>query len=339
MRKIKRLVAAAAVTVMAFSIAGCNMIEKTPEAIAKTVLAKVGNETITMADVNSELQADIDYLIETYGEDYESKIDDSMKTTLKSAREDVLGQLVEEKVILTKGAELGYIPSDEELAEDIAAEREKFVEAYGSEEKLAEALEYYGLTEEKFELFVTNIVKTAKVKEAVTADVTVTEEEAETYYNENIATYTTPAGANAKHILFDLEEEEAAKAAKEKIGSDKAIFDEVFAEYEANATSGTYPLSEDLGYVENEQSGFDTDFLEGFKVLKEGEISDLVKSQFGYHIIYVDGVQTEDVVTPFADVKETIMTSLETTNKNTKFTETLEQWKEDLKVKTYEDRL
>ena len=28
-----------------------------------------------MANVNSELQADIDYLIETYGEDYENTID------------------------------------------------------------------------------------------------------------------------------------------------------------------------------------------------------------------------------------------------------------------------
>ena len=52
---------AAAITTMAFSITGCKMIEKTPEAIQKTVLAKVGEEKITMADVNSEIQANIDY--------------------------------------------------------------------------------------------------------------------------------------------------------------------------------------------------------------------------------------------------------------------------------------
>ena len=74
MRKIKNIVIAAAITTMAFSITGCKMIEKTPEAIQKTVLAKVGGDKITMADVNSELQADIDYLTETYGEDYENNI-------------------------------------------------------------------------------------------------------------------------------------------------------------------------------------------------------------------------------------------------------------------------
>ena len=60
MRKIKNIVAIATVAVMAFSMAGCKMIEKTPAAIQKTVLAKVGNEKITMADVNSELKSDID---------------------------------------------------------------------------------------------------------------------------------------------------------------------------------------------------------------------------------------------------------------------------------------
>ena len=94
MRKIKNIVVAAAITTMAFSITGCKMIEKTPEAIQKTVLAKVGDEKITMADVNSELQADIDYLIETYGEDYENSIDDTLKEQLKTLRTQVLEQLV-----------------------------------------------------------------------------------------------------------------------------------------------------------------------------------------------------------------------------------------------------
>ncbi len=105
MRKIKNIVAIATVAVMAFSMAGCKMIEKTPEAIQKTVLAKVGSDKITMADVNSELQADIDYLIETYGEDYENNIDDTLKAKLKSARQSVLEQLVDNKVLITKGTE------------------------------------------------------------------------------------------------------------------------------------------------------------------------------------------------------------------------------------------
>ena len=258
MRKIKNIGASATVAVMAFSMAGCKMIEKTPEAIQKTVLAKVGGDKITMADVNSELQADIDYLIETYGEDYENNIDDTLKAKLKSARQSVLEQLVDNKVLITKGTELGYIPSDEELATEIETERQNFVKAYGGEDKLKEALEHYGMSDEKFNSFLENLVKVQKVTEAITKDVTVTDEDIETYYNENIEDYTKKAGANAKHILFKTEEE--AKAAKDKINSGEATFDDIYAEYEANATSRTFPLSEDLGYVENEQENFDTDF-------------------------------------------------------------------------------
>ena len=337
MRKIKNIVVAATITAMAFSITGCKMIQKTPEAIQKTVLAKVGNEKITMANVNSELQADIDYLIETYGENYENTIDNTLKEQLKTARTQVLEQLVNDKVLITKGTELGYIPSDEELATDIEQEKAKFTEAYGGEEGLKEALEYYGMSDEKFDSFIENLVKTDKVKEAMIKDVTVSDEEIEQYYNDNIDKYTVKAGANAKHILFETEEE--AQDAKNKIDSGETTFEDLYSQYEANKSSGTKPLSEDLGYVENEQEGYDTDFLAGFKTLKEGEVSAPVKSSFGYHIIKVEGVQTEDKVTPLDDVKDSIKSTLLSEKQEEVYNSTLEEWKKDLNVKLYEDRL
>ena len=337
MRKIKNIVVVAAITAMAFSITGCKMVEKTPEAIQKTVLAKVGDEKVTMADVNSELQANIDYLVETYGEDYENTIDDSLKEQLKTARTQVLEQLVNDKVLITKGTELGYIPSDNELATAIEEEKAKFTEAYGGEEGLKEALEYYGMTDEKFNSFIENMVKTDKVKEAITKDVTVSDEEVQQYYNDNIDKYTTKPGANAKHILFETEEE--AQAAKNKIDSGEATFEDLYSQYEANKAAGTKPLSEDLGYVSNEQEGFDTDFLAGFKTLKDGEVSAPVKSSYGYHIIKVEGIQTEEKVTPLDDVKESIKSTLLSQKQQELYNSTLEQWKKDLNVKLYEDKL
>lgn len=337
MRKIKNIVVAAAITTMVFSITGCKMIEKTPEAIQKTVLAKVGDEKITMADVNSELQAHIDYLIETYGEDYENNIDDSLKEQLKTVRTQVLEQLVDDKVLITKGTELGYMPSDDELATAIEEEKAKFVEAYGGEDGLKEALEYYGMSDEKFNSFVENMVKTEKVKEAMIKDITVSDEEVEQYYNDNIDEYTVKAGANAKHILFETEEE--AQDAKNKIDSGETTFEDLYSQYTSNASSGTKPLSEDLGYVENDQEGYDTDFLAGFKTLKEGEVSAPVKSSFGYHIIKVEGVQTEEKVTSLDDVKDTIKSTLLSEKQEETYNSTLEEWKKELNVKLYEDRL
>lgn len=337
MRKIKNILAIATIATMTFSMAGCKMIEKTPEAIQKTVLAKVGDEKITMADVNGELQADIDYLTETYGEDYENKIDATLKEQLKAARTQVLEQLVNEKVLITKGAELGYLPSDEELAEDVKKERENFVEAYGGEEELKKALEYYSMSEDKFNSFLETMVKTEKVTEAMTKDVTVSDEEVKKYYDENQDKYTVKPGADVRHILFETEED--AKAAKSKIDSGETTFDALFTEYEPNKAQNIKPLSEDLGYVEYDQENFDTDFLAGLKQLKDGEVSAPVKSSFGYHIIEATNIKSEDVVTPFDEVKDDIKATLLSQKQQEVYNTTLEQWKKDLKVKLYEDRL
>ena len=46
MKRIRKYISIVLCSVAAISLIGCNMVEKTPEAIAKTVLAKVGDTEI-----------------------------------------------------------------------------------------------------------------------------------------------------------------------------------------------------------------------------------------------------------------------------------------------------
>ena len=71
MVKIKRLIATAALSIFAFSAVGCEMIQKTPEAIENTVLAKVGDIKITRGDVNEIA----DPYLQQYGSDYDTNPD------------------------------------------------------------------------------------------------------------------------------------------------------------------------------------------------------------------------------------------------------------------------
>uniref|UniRef100_UPI0025FCDBDF peptidylprolyl isomerase n=1 Tax=uncultured Clostridium sp. TaxID=59620 RepID=UPI0025FCDBDF len=114
-----------------------------------------------------------------------------------------------------------------------------------------------------------------------------------------------------------------------------ADFAELASEY---GTDGTKDKGGDLGFVTYNQANYDKDFLDGFKQLSEGQISDPVKSQFGYHIIKATGLK-EEVVTPFEDVKEQIKSQLLQQKQSEAFNAKLEEWKETAKVKTYEDRL
>ena len=52
MKRIRKYISIVLCSVAAISLIGCNMVEKTPEAIAKTVLAKVGDTEITRGDVD-----------------------------------------------------------------------------------------------------------------------------------------------------------------------------------------------------------------------------------------------------------------------------------------------
>lgn len=347
MRSIKKLVLAAVVATMSFAMVGCNLIQKTPEAIQNTVLAKVGSEKITLGDVDSELKADIDYLKETYGEDYESKIDDDLKARLKEVRQQVLEALVEEKVLYLEAEKRNLIPTQEELDKEVADRTAEIQEAWGGEEAFAQAKEHYGYTDESFKAFLETQVIVQKVKDDMFKDITVTDEEIEKYYEENKDTLLNYGQADVRHLLFQTEEE--AKEASEKIKSGETTFDALFTEYEGNkakasATDATdeekaLPIAEDLGTVSHNESNYDPLFLAGLQPLKEGEVSEPVKGYYGYHIIEAKNV-TETTTKELDDeLKEQIKSTLETNKKNEVYEEQLASLEKEYNVKLYENRL
>ena len=211
MRSIKRIVLAAVVATMAFSMAGCKLIQKTPEAIQNTVLAKVGSEKITLGDVDAELKADIDYLKETYGDDFESKIDDELKAKLKEVRQQVLNALVEEKILHLEAEKKGLVPTQEELDKEVAERTAEIQETWGGEEAFAQAKEYYGYTDETFKAFLEDQVVIQKVKDEMFKDINITDDQINKYYEEHKDEFVNYGQADSRHLLFKTEEE--AKAA------------------------------------------------------------------------------------------------------------------------------
>ena len=99
----------------------------------------------------------------------------------------------------------------------------------------------------------------------------------------------------ASHILFELEGDEAELL--EQIEAVKARIDagEDFAALvkEFSQDSGTVNNGGDLGYVERDS--FDPDFEDALYALQEGEVSDPVRSSFGYHLIQLTDLQSAEV--------------------------------------------
>ncbi|MGG7148330.1 peptidylprolyl isomerase [Clostridium butyricum] len=343
MKRIKKLIAAVAIFTLSISVMGCKMIEKTPEAIQKTVYATVGDEKITKADMDEEMKATIDQLKQQYGDDYANN--EKIKDQLKQMKVQYLNAMVNEKLMLKNAESVGVTPTDDELNEYADKQIEQLKQAYPDDAQLQQVLEANGFTEDSYKDYAKKQYKLQKVQEAITADVEVTDDDAKAYYDENKdSQYTVGAGANAAHILI------AEKGSDGNIDFDASLAkaNEVKAKLDAGAdfaqlaseygTDGTKDKGGDLGFVAYNQANYDQDFLAGFKQLSEGQISDPIKSQFGYHIIKATGIKDE-VVTPFDDVKEQIKSQLLQQKQSEAFNDKISEWKDAAKVKTYEDKL
>ena len=147
------------------------------------------------------------------------------------------------------------------------------------------------------------MVNVDRVRQAIT----VPDADLQAFYNQNLQQYQTPAQVRASHILLKLEgkdekqvqalAEDVAKKAKAP-GADFAALAKQYSEDDSNNSNGG-----DLDYfgrgrmvAEFEQAAF---------AMKPGEISNPVKTAFGYHIIKV--VENKpDTTRPLAEVRAEI---------------------------------
>lgn len=337
MKKVKKLIALILIAGSISTMTACNLVNKSPEAKAKTVVATVLGEDINIAQLDAMLKSDIDGLKKEYGEDFENKIDTQLKEQLNQARQSVLNQLVEEKILLAKAKELNLIPSDKELKENVKKQKEDLIGYYGDEKTLKEAMDYFGYTDETFITFLENNAIQEAVINNITKDIKVSDEEAKKYYDENQNLFKKGPGAKAKHILF--EDEKLAKEAKSKIDSGKSDFETLFEEYKENKAQMKTPIAEDLGFVQFEEPDFDKEFLKGFKKVEKDKTIGPVKSSFGYHLIMASEITDSEKTTKFEDVKKDIKSQLEYSKKMEVYKNKLIEWEKELNIKVSPEKI
>lgn len=334
MVSVKKLVASALVGVLMFTAVGCNMVEKTQAAIDKTTVATVNGEKIILGEVDSHLKGMFTQLQSQYGDKYMQ--DSQAAQQILQQRQSVLDSIVTEKVLVAEANKLKIVPSDEELNKKVDEQIKQYKTQYG-EENFKKLIDSMGYTEETFKDYLKNQFIAEATLDYATKDVKVTDEDIQKYYDENKQQFVVQAGADVKHLLFPTEEE--AQKAYDEIQSGATTFDDLFNKYEKNTDPKKEPIAENLGRVDYNNSNFDPAFMEGLKPLKDGEISKPVKSSFGYHIIQVSNVTDKETQLTLDQAKEQITKVLENQKKKEVYQKDLDQWKKDLNVKTYDDKL
>ena len=163
---------------------------------------------------------------------------------------------------------------------------------------------------------VTKEILTSMAMNKALGDVTVTEEEAKKYYDENKDAFSVPPTVSARHILVSTEEE--ANKVREEINNGLSFADAAmkYSSCPSKEQGGNLgEFSKGMMVPEFEKASFDAEI---------GAISEPVKTQFGYHLIVVDS-KNEGSVKSFEEVKNSVVNELLKKAQHKKYEDLLQQ--------------
>lgn len=182
-------------------------------------------------------------------------------------------------------------------------------------DRFAGELKSQGLTEAGYLKRLEDQALVDELGRKVSADVTATGDEAESYYLTHKEIFSHTAMVHAAHILLDAEGQARIAADELKEGKD---FSQVAKSISKdNATRGN---GGDLGWIE--QGTMEPAFEQAAFALAAGQVSGFVKASDGYHVIKV--LERRDAYTPpFAEVENEAMKALLSKKREEKFSDWL----------------
>jgi peptidyl-prolyl cis-trans isomerase C len=197
-----------------------------------------------------------------------------------------LNRLVDMKLLSQEVKARGLHGDEQAVAGEIQSIRGRFP----TQEEFNKALAAQGLTEEKLKAEMLTQTSITKMMEAETATATaVSDADVKDFYDKNPDRFKRPEQVRASHILFKTEGDDAAKkkarASAESVLKQAKSGKDFAALAKQHSSDGSAPQGGDLGFFVKEQMV--PEFSNAAFAMQPGQISDIVESQFGYHIIKV----------------------------------------------------
>ena len=264
--------------------------------VAEGKVAVVNGSVITQKDFDRELTSVQQRLLASG-----RSLGDAQFSEL---RKNLLENLINMELLYQEAQKSGVTVEDAVVAEHI----EKLKTQFGSQKEFKKALEKMNASEPALRA---QTKKGLTVKEFVDKkiiqDVVVPDKELRAYYDSHPNSFRQPEQVKASHILIKAEpeaKEEQKALARKKLeevqkrlekGEDFAALAKEYSEGPSGAKGG------DLGYFGRGQMV--KPFEQVVFVLKPGEVSDIVETNFGYHLIKCVDKKSETTVA-YEDIKE-----------------------------------
>jgi foldase protein PrsA len=225
--------------------------------ITVTVVAKVNDVELSRGDFEQAVTRDAKLIAQQYGIDWS---DPQAESLLPELQQNVLDRLISQELLRQLAETEGFTPTEDEVRTEVEATKSRILEQ-GPFAGFDEFLESSGLTEADIE----TLIRDGMI------------------YEEMLDAHGGPKEmeqVHARHILVETEEEGDVVLAKLEEGED---FVDLAAEYSTD--TGSKEDGGDLGWFP--RGMMVAEFEESAFGLEIGETSELVKSEFGYHVIEV----------------------------------------------------
>lgn len=235
------------------------------------------------------------------------------------AKQDIMNMMVQNKIISEKADKFKVSISEEEEVQ-IKDNTTNFLAGITEEDKAS-----YGITEE----IVTNIFRDdllkQKVYEAATLDVDteVSDEEAKQITIQHLLIKTQKTDENGKTVDFTAEEKAEARKKAEKLLKEAKETEDFKKLAEANTEDSNVEYTFGKGEMVKE-------FEAAAFAMKPGDVSDIVETDYGYHILYCVNDFDEDAT---QEQKEEIIAK----RQSEAFQKLYDEWQKEVKVEVNDE--
>lgn len=243
-------------------------------------------------------------------------------------RSTLLDELIAQQLLAKEADEKNVSVSDDEVEKGI----ESLKSGYSDEKQFEDALKTAGYTTETLKEQVKWQLLSTKMLEKLVPESSVSNKEAQAYYDKNKASYKVDAAKRTSHILFASKDEATAKKVLQELkdGADFASLAKKYSTDTASASNGG-----DLGWP---TQAYVTEFQQAVDKLKKGQMSGLVKSAYGWHIIKVTDTRKAGQQS-FDDAKESIIQTLLSDKRTQAYSTLVSDLKKQAKIEIFDAKV
>jgi len=260
------------------------------------------------------------------------QIPDVQMAQMKS---EVLESLIDRELLFQESKKKGIQVKSDAVSDQL----QKIQQRYPNKEEFQKLLSNMGLTESDVQAQIERGMAIQKlIDKEVTEKIKVSDEETKAFYDKNPQLFQQPEQIKASHILIkvqaDAPADQKAEARKKiedvqqkvKKGEDFATLAKTYSE----GPSG--PKGGDLGYFRRGQMV--KPFEEAAFSLKPDETSEIVETQFGYHLIKVNDKKPAKKMT-YAEVKDRLNEHLKKQKTDSEASAYIETLRKDAKIEKF----